>query len=102
MSEEEVLNAKMAHTLVSSLDEINEEDDNLYNKVCCYEKSYDSDVLDLNTEIDRLDDFSKTIIEERYKNDKTQEEISKALGITQVQVSRKEKEILTRLRTRLK
>ena len=38
---------------------------------------------------------------ERYMNDKSQSETSNILGISQVQVSRKEKEILSTLRTRL-
>ena len=37
----------------------------------------------------------------RYNLDKTQSETAKSMNVTQVMVSRKEKEILQRLRTRL-
>ena len=61
----------------------------------------DPEILDLKYEIDKLDDFSKEIINNRYNLDKSQVETAKDMGLTQVMVSRKEKEILQRLRTRL-
>lgn len=45
-----------------------------------------------------LDENEKTLIEMRYFSDKTQLEVAKALGISQVQVSRMEKKILLRMR----
>ena len=101
IDEKQVEEAKMANQLVNSLDEENEDENCLYNKVSVFEKEYESDILDLRIELERLDDFSKKLIDERYINDKSQSETSSILGITQVQVSRKEKEILSMLRTRL-
>ena len=45
-----------------------------------------------------LDDNEKTLIEMRYFQDKTQFEVAKTLGISQVQVSRMEKKILLSMR----
>ena len=67
-------------------------------------KSYDdtsADLLDLRDEIEKLNDDEKKIIVDRYFNDLTQSEISKELGISQVQVSRNETKILRKLKTSL-
>ena len=52
-------------------------------------------------EIKKLDEEDKRIIYSRYYYDMTQSELSKELGISQVQVSRKESKILQKLKTRL-
>jgi RNA polymerase sporulation-specific sigma factor len=46
----------------------------------------------------RLDETQRNIIIRRYFEDRTQTETAKALGISQVQVSRLEKKTLNRLR----
>ncbi len=56
----------------------------------------------LEMEIDKLDEKEKMIIYMRYQLDYNQDAIAKRLGISQVQVSRLEKKIITKLRTRLK
>lgn len=94
--------AKAATALVSSLDSENEEEVNLYNTLGYTEPGYQEEILDLKTEIENLNDFEKDIIKKRYEQGLTQSEVSKELGINQVKVSRSEKQILTRLRTRLK
>lgn len=94
--------AKAATALVSSLDSENEEEVNLYNTLGYTEQGYQEEILDLKTEIENLNDFEKDIIKKRYEQGLTQSEVSKELGINQVKVSRSEKQILTRLRTRLK
>ena len=48
-----------------------------------------------------LDDTERELIVMRYIQDKTQVEIAKNLGISQVQVSRMEKKILVRMRNRI-
>lgn len=78
-----------------------EESDNLYNSVRVEEQEYNPNILDLKSEIEKLDPLEKQIIYSRYYNDLTQSETSKALGISQVQVSRKETKILEKLKTRL-
>lgn len=56
----------------------------------------------LEMEMEKLDEKEKMIIYMRYHLDYNQEAIAKRLGISQVQVSRLEKKIVTKLRTRLK
>lgn len=51
--------------------------------------------------LEGLPEEERTLIELRYFEEKTQTEIAKALGISQVQVSRYEKKILKKLRTRI-
>lgn len=51
--------------------------------------------------IERLDNREKEIILLRYYKEKTQSEVAKILGITQVQVSRIEKKILTSMKVKL-
>ena len=51
--------------------------------------------------IERLDNREKEIILLRYYKEKTQAEVAKILGITQVQVSRIEKKILTSMKVKL-
>lgn len=91
--------ARNATLLAISLD--SEEDIELYNYYGYNEKAYNEEILDLKTEISKLSEFDRTIIEKRYHEGLTQSELSKELGINQVKVSRCEKKILKRLRTRL-
>ncbi len=52
--------------------------------------------------MEKLSDEERFIINSRYFNGKTQSETAKKLGVSQVQVSRKEKDILKKLRIMLK
>lgn len=60
-----------------------------------------ADILDLKNEIDKLDEKEKKIIYQRYYQEMTQQETSEVLGISQVQVSRKEAKILQKLKSKL-
>ena len=51
--------------------------------------------------INDLNEREKEIIKLRYYNDKTQSDVAKQLGVTQVQVSRIEKRILTEMRLQM-
>ncbi len=51
--------------------------------------------------LSELNEMERNIIVMRYFQDKTQTEIAKKLGISQVQVSRLEKKILVSLRKRI-
>ena len=99
---EKVRQAKEANNLVMSLEEENESEQNIYNKIGYSEIGYREDILDLRKELDNLTEYDRKIITKRYEEGLTQSELSQELGINQVKVSRKEKEILTRLRTRLR
>lgn len=58
-------------------------------------------LLALKQELLQLKEPDKSIIESRYLNDLTQTETANLLGLTQVQVSRKEQKVLTYLRNNL-
>ena len=55
------------------------------------------DKIYLQSELDKLSDYEKQILEFRYFQDKSQQEVSAYLGINQVQVSRTEKKILQKM-----
>lgn len=101
VDEDRVNEALNAIEIVSSLDYENEEGVDLYNFVKVEEKAIAPDILDLKDELNNLNDEEKSIIIARYYNDMTQMEVSKCLGMSQVQVSRKENKILEKLRCRL-
>ncbi|HHU54380.1 MAG TPA: sigma-70 family RNA polymerase sigma factor [Mollicutes bacterium] len=75
--------------------------------ISLYDTIAEVDNLDLNSlialkeEIKKLDNVEQNIIQMRYFEDFTQTEVANALGINQVQVSRKEKKILEKLRNQL-
>ena len=48
--------------------------------------------------LESLEDREKKLIEMRYFQDKTQTQVAKEMGISQVQVSRMEKRLLTNMR----
>lgn len=60
-----------------------------------------TDLLSLKEAIVRLEANDRKLVMLRYFENKTQTETAKVLGMTQVQVSRREKKILMQLRTRL-
>ena len=103
IDEEKILEAKEATSLVESLDYKEEDEFSLYENIntSYNEKMTSPEILDLKEGIESLDEFSKELINNRYNLDKTQSETAKSMNVTQVMVSRKEKEILQRLRTRL-
>lgn len=103
IEEEKILEAKEATSLVESLDFKEEDEFSLYENIntSYNEKMISPEILDLKKGIESLDAFSKELINNRYNLDKTQSETAKSMNVTQVMVSRKEKEILQRLRTRL-
>ena len=93
VSEENINEALISTDEVSSIEEAFnylESNDNL-----------NDDLLDLKIEINKLSKEEKSIIISRYFEGLTQSEISKKLGISQVQVSRNEAKILKKLRTNL-
>lgn len=60
------------------------------------------DRLSLSQVMDKLPAEERYIIESRYFKGRTQSETAQKLGVSQVQISRKEKEILKKLRIMLK
>lgn len=101
IDEEKIGEVRDAMQEVQSLDFAYDEDVSLYNSVMSFDTGTSADVLDLRYEIGRLNEDEKQLISARYFQDMTQSETSKCLGMSQVQVSRKEGKILEKLRQRL-
>lgn len=103
VSYDDILNAYNLSQEVKSMDyEINEESDSsLYDYEAYVEKGYDEDMLALKQEIEKLSPEERRLIEYRYFEDKSQSETSKELGISQVQVSRKESKILAKIKNNI-
>ena len=59
------------------------------------------DLLILKDCLNKLTEEERLIIDSRYKEDYTQSETAKLLGISQVQVSRKEQKILNKLKNKI-
>lgn len=59
------------------------------------------DLIALRQTLDLLDERDRTLILLRYFGEKTQSQTAERLGMTQVQVSRREKKIMARLRQEL-
>lgn len=86
----------------TSLDSpLNEEDFNLEKVTGVDNRDITDDMIDLKNEINKLDDQEKRLIDLRYFKDYTQDETAKILGISQVQVSRFESNILKKIRTKV-
>ena len=100
--EEKIVSIMNAITTPYSLDNSFLDDDyNLYNKIALIEKGYDVGVLDLKEAINGLEESERELITSRYYQDMTQKETAESLGMSQVQVSRKETKILEKLRTKI-
>lgn len=93
-----------SNNVVQSLDEpINDNG----KELTLYDTISNVDSMDLDTllalkqELSLLDKNEYQIINERYLHDKTQSEVAHILGTNQVQVSRNEQKILTKLKDKL-
>ncbi len=60
-----------------------------------------TEIMSLRAELDRLSEGDRRLIDLRFYKHKTQSETAKLLGMTQVQVSRRERKVLIYLRERL-
>jgi len=101
VDEEKISEVRCYMQDVKSLDFCYEEDVSLYNSVMRFDKGTNASILDLRDEISKLSSEEKALIDARYYQEMTQSETSKKLGMSQVQVSRKEGKILEKLRCRL-
>ena len=100
----EVSEERCAEALSAGMQPIsltNDENDRELNiPVCSHEESV-SDRLALRQVIAALPEQDRQLLEYRYYGNKTQVETAKRLGISQVQVSRREKKLLLQLRSLL-
>ena len=96
--------ALCANNVLQSLDEPivdNGKELTLYDTVSHVETMDIDTLIALRRELSLLDSSEYQIISEHYLQDKTQSEIAENLGMNQVQVSRREQKILTKLKSRL-
>ena len=89
-------NAIITTNTILSLDNENQDNDNLYN---LYKYEENNDIkIDIINSIKGLEKEEQDIIKYRYYNDLTQSETAKILGISQVKVSRYEQKSLKKLK----
>lgn len=91
-----------ANKTIESLDKIISEDDKnleLYDKYGYYDNSIEN--YPLLSELEKLPEDEREIIEARYYENMSQKEVGEVLGMYQVEVSRKEKKILKKLHDRI-
>ena len=102
IDEEKIAEIERVCADVKSLDySYSDEDMNLYQSIKVEDKEINSNILDLRESIKNLNDEERKLIYSRYYCDLTQSETSKEMGMSQVQVSRKETKILQKLKTKL-
>lgn len=105
IDEKMVQDAIIATEYVKSLDyDLSNDEDkelNLYDSLAYEEKGYSDNIIDLKIELEKLSEFEQNLIRSRYYEGRSQQEVSNELGISQVQVSRVENKILTKLKTKL-
>lgn len=106
LSREEVVLTMEANREVESINRVVYENEG--NEVCIGDQVADKrdgeelvNRIVLKKVLEELEDKEKIIIEMRYFMDKTQAQVAKNLGVSQVQVSRLEKKILLRLREKM-
>lgn len=105
ISEQEVVmamdSAKMPVSLYTPFDDGEEEGLTIIDRFDSQDNEDFVDRFALKDVIDKLDERDRSIILMRYFHDKTQSEIAKRLGVSQVQVSRLENKILEGLKKKL-
>ena len=92
-------NVLIANSTVESLDKIISQDDKnleLYNKFGYCDYSIEN--YPLISELEKLPPIERAIIKSRYYDNLSQSETGELLGMYQVEVSRKEKKILSKLK----
>lgn len=99
IDEDKIEEAKVATLDIRSLDYmVDDESNDLYNSIISTDNGMNCEILDLRIALDGLSAEEKNLIVSRYFDDLTQTETSHELGISQVQVSRKEGKILEKLK----
>lgn len=104
-SEEDIIQAMESKTTVSLDNTVNggEDDVSLYEVIPDDKHPYErfDDFDSLKTELSQLDETERRIISLRYGQNKSQAEVGKILGVSQMYVSRAERKILEKLKEAL-
>ena len=102
VSVEELVSALDSSKIVESIDNEDNTENNFSIKDKLPSNINESELIinkiDLNTTMNKLSIEDRKVIQLRYFQDKTQTQVAKIMGISQVQVSRMEKKILEKLR----
>ena len=105
LTPEEIIMAQEASRTPSSIHETVYENDGdpitLLDQIADHSESKWFDKIALKEAIALLDEREKLIVYLRYYKDQTQTEVAERLGISQVQVSRLEKKILSQMKSRM-
>lgn len=102
IEEEKIREIDQIYQETKSLDYTQDEESIcLYDCVKTTDKETTPEILDLKQELGNLDENELQLIYSRYYMDMTQTETSKKLGMSQVQVYRKEAKILEKLKNNL-
>lgn len=102
IDEEKVNEVLSSVSDVRSLDyAYDEEGCEMYASLGVEDVGMNLDLINLRDEINSLSDDEKELIISRYFEDMTQCEVSDKLGISQVQVSRKESKVLEKLKNKI-
>ena len=105
VSKEDIVIAMDSNNTVESIDRrVNDSDDLTIMDKLKSNVDQEKDILNkitIKTLIEGLDEKSKKIIMLRYYRGKTQSQVAELLGVTQVQVSRLEKKILSSMKHKL-
>ena len=105
VSKEDIVIAMDSNNTVESIDRrVNDSDDLTIMDKLKSNVDQEKDIVNkitIKTLIEGLDEKSKKIIMLRYYRGKTQSQVAELLGVTQVQVSRLEKKILSSMKHKL-
>jgi len=102
MDESLISEVMLANQTVDSLDKMLGEDDKafeLYDHFGYCDSSIEN--YPLTSELEKLPPEERKIIEARYYDDMSQKEVGEVLGMYQVEVSRKERQILQKLKDKI-
>ena len=102
IDEDKIAEIREVMKQVESLDYVNEENsESVYNSISVNDYNLDSTHLDLQNELNNLEQEERDLIYKRYYEGYTQSELSEYLGMSQVQISRKESKVLEKLKVKL-
>ena len=102
-AEDVVIAMDSAKMPISIFDKFEDDEDGqeLIDKIACVDSEESTiDKIHLSNIIDGLNERERKLIILRYFRDKTQSEIAKSLGVSQVQVSRLESKVMKKIRNK--
>lgn len=102
VDEKLIQDVKASSYYIESLDQPTTSTDDkfsLYDSIQKQDENLNIDHLFLKEEIDNLPKEEQAIIKYRYYMGKTQQEVANLLGVNQVQISRNEKKILSKMKS---